>query len=54
MVNPFFDEVDQFAQLEQTGRMQDRRLIEHTGIRGWRSLIGPVSGKGERASALLE
>ena len=54
IVNPFSDELNQFAQLDQAGRMEDRCLFEHAGVRRRGSLIGPLSRKGDSAVVLIE
>ena len=54
IVNPFFHEFNQLAQLDQAGRMQDGGWREHAGAPRGRSLVGPLSGQGDRAVVLIE
>jgi len=54
IVNPFSNQLNQFMQLEQTGHVQDGRLLQHAGIRRRGSLIGPLSREGDRAGVFVE
>ena len=54
IVNPLFNYLNQFPQLEEAGCVQDWRLLKHSGVRtGW-SLIGPLSRKGDDALVFIE
>ena len=51
----FFQELSQFLQLDQTGRMQDGGLRrQHAGEHRRRSLVGPLAGQSDRAALLIE
>ena len=50
----FPDELNQFAQLDQTGRMQDGCLLKHAGVRRRWSLISPLARQRDRAVVLVE
>jgi|APIni6443716594_1056825.scaffolds.fasta_scaffold247794_2 hypothetical protein len=54
IVNPFFNHLNEFAQLEERDRVQNRRWFKPAGVRvGW-SLIRPLSKKSERAGVFIE
>lgn len=52
IVNPFFPELRQLAQLNQAGGMQDGGLRQQADR--WRSLVGPLSWQRDRAFLLIE
>src|SRR2546425_248314 len=54
IVNPFPNELNQFVQLDQTGRMQDGCLLKDAGVRRRRSLIRPLSRKGDCTLVVIE
>lgn len=54
IVNPFFQELRQLAQLDQAGGMQDGGLRQQAGNYRWGSLVGPLSRQSDRAFMLIE
>jgi hypothetical protein len=54
IVNPFPNHLNEFAQLKERDRVQNRRWFKPAGVRvGW-SLIGPVSRKSDSAVIFIE
>jgi hypothetical protein len=49
IVNLFFKELRQLAQLDQAGWMQDGGLRQQAGKSRWGSLVGPLSRQSDRA-----
>jgi len=54
IVNPFSNPLNEFLQLEQKGRVQNRRWFKHVGVRAGWSLIGPLPRKSDRADVFIE
>ena len=54
IVNPFSNHLNECLQLEKRGRVQNRRLFKHAGVRAGWSLIGPLSRKSDRAGVFIE
>ncbi len=54
IVNPFSNQLNQFLQLEQTGRVQNRHWFKYAGARAGWSLIGPLARKSDRAGVFIE
>jgi hypothetical protein len=46
--------LNEFQQLEQRDRVENRRLFKDAGVRAGWSLIGPLARKSDRAGVFIE
>ena len=54
IVNPFFQQLNEFPQFDQTSHVQDGRWPKHAGVKRGGSLIGPFSRERDGAGVLVE